>query len=211
MTKLLALGLLAMSATASAQQVAQDGAGEPREPTFREVDARLGMMGGGADVGDADGGSIGVSGGLGYRVGDTTVRATLDYFTVGDDSSETLHRRGRNTRIGAALRRSFAHSELRKEGHGGDFWGEVGIGYEHVAWRQGGILDRPSGSFALGFDGVWRDEHPIGYFVALRSLIAQGPDAPGAMPTCGGPCSEATKPSRTDLSLFFELGVHWGR
>ena len=43
----------------------------------------------------------------------------------------------------------------------------------------------------------------------FRTLIAQGPEMDGPA-VCGGPCSRATKPSRTDISMFFELGLHWG-
>jgi hypothetical protein len=46
--------------------------------------------------------------------------------------------------------------------------------------------------------------------MAFRSLVGQGPEMAGPA-VCGGPCSEATKPTRTDVSMFLELGVHWSR
>ena len=49
----------------------------------------------------------------------------------------------------------------------------------------------------------------IGYFMDFRTLIAAGPDM-DVPAVCGGPCTKATKPSRTDVSMFFELGLHWG-
>jgi hypothetical protein len=221
MTKLLAIAsVLASSGVASAQTyVATDDRGyarEPGEPMFKELDLRLGFLVGGSDVGDADGFSAGASGGLGYRLSDVTLRGTFDYYRVGDGGDEAMSRKGRATRVGGALRYSFAHSAYDK-GFGGDFWGELGVGYEHVAWRQGGILDRPSMALAIGLDGVFRSERDrgqhkkIGYFMAFRSLVAQGPEMAGVTATCGGPCTEPTKPSRTDVSMFFELGVHWGR
>jgi hypothetical protein len=221
MTKLIAIAsILACSGVASAQTyVAMDDRGysrEPSEPMFKELDMRLGFLVGGSDVGDADGMALGVSGGLGYRLSDVTLRGTFDYYRVGDGVDEGMARNGRASRLGGALRYSFAHNSYEKS-FGGDFWGEIGAGYEHVAWRHGGILDRPSGELAFGLDGVWRSQgergrhKKIGYSLAFRSLIAQGPEMDGVTATCGGPCTQATKPSRTDVSMFFELGVHWGR
>ena len=216
MTKLFACALLAAASTASAQNLVATGDVEHRAAP-RELDGRIGMLLGGSDVGDADGFSIGVSGALGYRIGDVSVRGLFDYYRVGDNASEALGRKGRATRLGGALRYSFANT-----GHeskiGVDFWGELGAGYEHVAWRHGGVLDRPSGELAFGIDIARRGEpnarggrKKIGYFMAFRSLIGQGPEMTGAMATCSGPCTEATKPPRTDVTMFFELGVHWGR
>lgn len=215
MTKVAAALLLAAS-TASAQNlVATDTVDHESAP--RVVDGRLGMLLGGSDVGDADGFSLGISGALGYRIGDVTLRGLVDHYRVGDGGGELLDRKGRATRLGGALRYSFANT-----GHDAkldvDFWGELGAGYEHVAWRGGGVLDRPSGELAFGLDVGGRsaanargDRREIGYFMAFRSLVAQGPEMAGVMATCSGPCSEATKPPRTDVSMFFELGVHWGR
>lgn len=220
MTKLLALALVAASATtASAQYVASDGGerGYASEPMYKQIDGRFGLLLGGSDVGDADGFSAGISGALGYRLGDVTLRGLFDYYRVGDGGDEAMSRKGRATRIGGALRYSFAHNSYDSN-VGVDFWGEVGAGYEHVAWRRGGILDRPSGELAIGFDVGGRGKEArdgrrrkIGYFMAFRTLLAQGPEMTGVTATCGGPCTEATKPSRTDVSMFFELGVHWGR
>jgi len=220
MTKLLALALLTVSTTASAQYVATDGSDRTYaqgEPTYKQVDGRIGLLLGGSDVGDADGFSAGASGALGYRLGDLTLRGMFDYYRVGDGGDEAMDRKGRATRFGAALRYSLAHNSYDAN-VGVDFWGEIGAGYEHVAWRQGGILDRPSGELAVGFDVGGRGDRDrngrrrkVGYFMAFRSLIAQGPEMTGVTATCGGPCTEATKPSRTDVTMFFELGVHWGR
>jgi len=215
MTKL-AAALLLVTSTASAQTlVATDGVERRGAP--REVDARLGLLLGGSDVGDADGFSAGASGALGYRIGEITLRGLVDYYRVGDGGDEMLDRKGRAVRLGGALRYSFANTGWESR-LGIDFWGELGAGYEHVAWRHGGVLDRPSGELAFGLDVSARgtpnargDRRKIGYFMAVRSLVAQGPELPGAMATCSGPCSEPTKPTRTDVTMFFELGVQWGR
>ena len=217
---LVAAALLAATTTASAQNYVATDDGDRRyagPPMFKQVDARLGLLLGGSDVGDADGFSAGVSGAIGYRLGELTLRGMVDYYRVGDGGDEAMNRKGRATRLGGALRYSFAHNSYESS-VGVDFWGELGAGYEHVSWRQGGILDRPSGELAVGFDVGGRGDRDargnrrkVGYFMAFRSLIAQGPEMAGVTATCGGPCTEATKPSRTDVTMFFELGVHWGR
>jgi hypothetical protein len=221
----LALALvLAATSTAAANTVATDGAyasndNDDDRPTPRRVEGRVGMLIGGSDVGDADGFSIGLSAGVGYRIGDLTLRAVFDHYRTGDSSDEQLSRRGRGTRVGGAVRYSFANTGESRSGGGVgvDFWGEAGLGLEHVAWREGGVLDRPSGEIAVGFEldgqgerGRHGRRRHVGYFMAFRTLIAQGPEMDGPS-VCSGPCTQATKPSRTDLSMFFELGLHWGR
>lgn len=203
---------------ASANVVATEG-GDQREPSERRIEGRIGMLLGGSDVGDADGFSLGLVSGLGYRIGDVTLRGRFDHYRVGDGANESAARNGRATRLGAAVRYSLANSyqpERTRSGVGVELWGEAGIGWEHVAWRPGGVLDRPSGELAIGFEldrfgerSYQRRRH-IGYFLGFRTLIARGPatDEPAM---CGGPCDRPTRPSRIDLSMFFEFGVHWGR
>ena len=224
MTRLACLALLAPVATlsvASANVVASDGIGGRDEPNAeRRLEGRVGMLLGGSDVGDADGFSIGVTTGLGYRIGDITLRGRFDHYRVGDSSSEAVVRRGRGTRVGGAVRYSFASTsdDRDRKGVGLDFWGEAGLGLEHVTWREGGVYDRPSGELAIGFeiDGYGRRDdrtrrrRHVGYFMAFRSFVGQGPEMSGPA-VCGGPCTKATKPSRTDISMFFEVGLHWGR
>lgn len=212
------LAVMLAAGTASANTlVAVD---DVEQPSPRRVEGRAGLLLGGSDVGDADGFSVGITTGLGYRVGDVTLRGRFDYYRVGDSSDEYMPRRGRGTRVGAALRYSFANSgepDRERGGVGVDFWAEAGLGYEHVAWRRGGVLDRPSGELALGFelDGFGRRNargrrRHVGYFMAFRSFFGQGPEMDGPA-ICAGPCTAATKPSRTDVSMFFEFGLHWGR
>lgn len=197
-----------------------DGYARPAEPPAqRRLEARAGMLVGGSDVGDADGFSLGVTTGLGYRIGDLTLRGRFDYYRVGDGADEAMDRRGRATRVGGALRYSLANTGAPHGGSGvtGDFWGELGAGLEHVAWRAGGVLDRPSAEVALGYDldgygspDARGQRRHFGYFMAFRTLLGQGPEMDGPA-TCGGPCTRATRPSRVDASMFFEFGLHWGR
>jgi hypothetical protein len=219
LARLALAALLLSTGTAAAQTVvATDGYARPAAP--RRVEGRIGMLLGGSDVGDADGFSMGLSTGLGYRIGDLTLRGRFDYYRVGDGSDEAMDRRGRATRVGGAVRYSFASTgnpRSSSAGVGADFWGELGLGLEHVAWRRGGVLDRPSGEAAIGFDFDGYGERTaqnrrrhIGYFMAFRTLLGQGPEMEGPA-VCGGPCTRATKPSRIDASMFFELGLHWGR
>jgi hypothetical protein len=204
----------------AAAQTAIATSAPPAPPAERRLEARAGMLLGGSDVGDADGFSLGVTTGLGYRIGDLTLRARLDHYRTGDSSDEAAGRRGRGTRVGGAVRYALASARASADrdrgGIGVDFWGEIGAGLEHVAWRRGGVLDRPSGEVALGFelDGYGRAQRGrrrhIGYFMGFRALFAQGPAMDGPA-VCGGPCSRATRPSRLDTSMFYEIGVHWGR
>ncbi len=216
MTKLAPLALLALTASARAQNVVAT-AEQPSPPAPRLVDGRIGVLLGDAVVGDTNAFSPGISGALGYRIGDVTLRALVDYYRVGDDPSDAMARRGRALRVGGAGRYSFAHTDYDSAPQV-DFWGELGAGYEHVAWLEGGVLDRPNAELAVGVDfgrrgDRGRDHHrpEIGSFLAFRTFVAQGPDMAGAVATCGGPCSEPTKPPRTDVTMFFEMGVHWGR
>jgi hypothetical protein len=224
MTKLSPLALVALvgasSGVAAAQTyVATDSYqyARPPAPTYKEVDARLGLLLGGTDVGDADGFAPGASAAIGYRIGDITLRGMFDYYRVGDGSGETMSRNGRGSRVGGAIRYAFAHSPFDSK-TAADLWGELGAGYEHVAWRHGGVVDRPSGELAVGMDLGFRGDRDassgrrktIGYFMAFRTLVGEGPELAGVTATCSGPCTKATMPSRTDLSMFFELGVRWG-
>jgi hypothetical protein len=209
--------LIALTATAAAQNVVATG--ETAQPPLpRLVDARLGVLLGDAQVGDTNSFSPGLSAGVGYRIGDLTLRALFDYYRVGDAPGDTdMARRGRALRVGGAARYSFAHTDNDSAAQV-DFWGELGGGYEHVAWLAGGVLDRPSAEAAFGIDAGRRGDRDrdgkrkqIGYYMAFRTLIAEAPEMPGAIATCGGPCSQATKPPRTDVTMFFDMGVHWGR
>jgi len=212
MTKLVAATLLALTTAASAQTLVATS--EPPAPAApRSFDARVGMMLGGADAGDVNGFSFGGTVGAGYGIGDNMVRATFDYYSVGDNADEVMQRHGRTTRLGGALRHSF-----RATGHdsamAANLWGELGAGYERLAWLHGGLLERGDAELAFGVDVGFRntrshERNTTGYFMDFRALLAEAPPS-NAMATCGGPCSEATAPPRADVSLFFDFGVQWG-
>ena len=115
----------------------------------------------------------------------------FDYYRVGDDPTTTeMARRGRATRLGGAVRYSFAHTDYESAAQV-DFWGEAGAGYERIAWLEGGVLNRPSAEFAFGIDGGRRSDRDhrghrrqIGYFMAFRTLLAQAPEMTGAVGSC---------------------------
>jgi hypothetical protein len=212
MTKLITAALLAAAASVAHAQTIATAAAE--EPTPHALDGRIGLLVGGSDVGNTQGGSVGLSTALGYRHGDVTVRGLFDYYKVGDSQGEL---RGRAARAGAALRYSLANNA--PDSHfAASFWGELGAGWEHVTWLRGGVLDRPSAEGAFGLDlGGRSDLDPhgrrreVGTFMDFRAIVGEAPEVPGAMATCAGPCTQATTPTRTDLTMFFELGVYFGR
>ncbi len=128
-------------------------------------------------------------------------------------------RRGRGEHASLLGRYTFA-SSASDDSFIGALWGEAGAGYEHVAWSTGGVLDRPDAELAVGVDlGVRRDRdgapgtrrRRVGYFMDVRSFVGEAPLDPSAPAQCGGPCTMATTPPRTDVSLFFEFGAFWGR
>ncbi len=187
-------------------------------PVEKRIDLRVGLLTGGADLGDVTGPSSGVNAGVGYRRGAITGLAEYAYLHVGDAQSDSQSRDGNSTRVGATLR--YAVADVAKVGApiGMEFWVEGGVGIEHVAWQRGGVLDRPDLALGFGFelDGRgWRQaptakpKH-FGAFVAFRALVARAPsnDLPEM---CEGPCTEATAPSRNDVSMYFHFGLHWGR
>jgi hypothetical protein len=213
MTKLVAATVLALSTAASAQTLVATSEPPPSPPAPRSFDARVGMMLGGADAGDVNGFSFCGTAGVGYGIGDNTFRATFDYYSVGDGADEIMQRHGRMTRLGGAIRHSF-RSTGRDTATAASLWGELGGGYERLAWLHGGLLERPDAEVAFGIDLGFRNtrshEHnTTGYFMDFRALLAEAPPS-DQMATCGGPCTEQTAPPRADVSLFFDFGVQWG-
>ncbi|MCB9565481.1 MAG: hypothetical protein H6709_02710 [Kofleriaceae bacterium] len=184
-------------------------------PVERRIDTRIGLLLGGADVGDVNGPSSGFHASLGYRYGTVSVMGEYEYLTVGDGLGDRLDRDGRTTRGGAALHWQLADVAPKDSPVGMQFWVEGGLGAERVMWNRGGVLYRPDAIAGFGFevDGRgWASPRPrhFGVYVALRVMVAKGP--PSAEPAmCEGPCSVATTPSRNDVSLFAHLGLHFGR
>jgi len=210
MTKL-AGALLLIASTASAQTLVAVSA-PPEKPAPRMVEAEVGMMLGGADAADVNGFSFGGTASVAYRIGENSLRAMFDYYSVGDGYQEVMQRHGRATRVGAALRHSFRSTDPDRSVYG-DLWGELGGGYEQIGWTSGGVLARPDAELAFGLDLGFRNTRQgtiTGTFMDFRTFLGEAPSTAGAMTTCGGPCTEATTPPRIDVSMFFEMGVHWG-
>jgi len=206
-----ALAVSALTGTARAQEPA---IAYTAPPTPHRVEARIGMLVGGGDVGDVSGPSNGVQVAVGARYGDVTGLAEYDYVTENDPDDATTARHGDMSRAGVVARWS-----LFRSGNDApvavDYWVEAGGGYERITWAPGGVLDRPD--LVLGFgaelDGqVHRDTgtRHIGSWIGLRAIVARAPDA-GLPPACGGPCTMATPPSRDDVAFYFTWGMHWGR
>ena len=213
MTKLttLAAALLLIASTASAQTLVAVSAA-PEQPAPRLIEAEVGMMMGGADAADVNGFSFGGTASVAYRIGDNSLRGMFDYYSVGDGYQEVMQRHGRGTRVGAALRHAFRSIDRDRSLYG-DLWGELGGGYEQIGWTTGGVLSRPDAELAFGIDLGFRNTKSqtlTGYFMDFRAFLGEAPSVAGAMTTCGGPCTEATTPPRIDVSMFFEMGVHWG-
>jgi hypothetical protein len=185
----------------------------PKTP--HRLEARIGMLIGGGDVGDVTGPSSGLHLSIGGRYGEVTGMLEYDYLSIGDGADEDGHRRGNLSRGGVVARWSLFHTD-EDAPIAGDYWVEAGAGVERVAWDPGGVLDRPD--LVLGFGGeldghaYWDSDHPrhIGMWLGLRAIIARAPvdDAPA---TCGGPCTMETPPSRNDVGIYFTWGMHWGR
>jgi hypothetical protein len=205
-----ALVLSTATVAAASESIAVDA-----RARAHRLEARIGMMVGGGDVGDVTGPSTGLHTSLGARLGDATAMLEYDYLGVGDSASDNVHRYGHMSRAGLTARYSLFRS--RDDAPiAAEWWAEAGVGAERITWNPGGVLTRPD--LALGFgaelDGrpYWKHRHPrhLGMWLGFRALVARAPatDSPAV---CGGPCTMATQPSRNDVSLYFTFGVHFGR
>ncbi len=216
MTPRLASLALASLITALAPAARADSAVAVSAPSPpHRLEARIGMLVGSGDVGDVTGPSTGLHVSVGGRLGDLTGMLEYEYLSVGDADDEMAHRHGNLSRGGVVARMSLFHTQGDSP-IAGDYWVEGGVGAERVAWAPGGVLDRPD--LVLGFgaelDGhpYWQTDHPrhLGMWLGFRAIVARAP-ATDIPPTCGGPCSMATPPSRNDVGLYFTWGMHWGR
>lgn len=204
--------LLALRGVTAAQTVAIAGEAPPK---IRRSELRVGMLIGQSDVADVDDRGFGLHLSAGRRFGDLTLSAELDHLTVGDDEHtwdpDYQPRVGRQTRFGGALRYSLLTLASERMPIAVDWWLEAGGGYERTGWQGGGVLSRPDAVFGFGFDlDVTPGGRHYGPYVAVRSHLARGPRPPGEA-SCGGPCDQATLPSRADIGVFFHMGLHFGR
>jgi hypothetical protein len=205
---LLALTLGAFAPAAGANTIAISA--PPEEPIDKRLEFDVGMLLGGMDLGKTRASATGLALNLGMRFGELSVLGEVDYLSL------RAAERGTMTRMGITTRYSLV--PLGKEGGfaTSDIWLEGGVGWEHVAWRSGGVLDRADAVVGIGWqadvimDRKSANPRYLGPYFALRTFVAQGPKSDGTA-TCGGPCDRATLPSSTDVSFMFHMGINWGR
>jgi hypothetical protein len=211
----LALVLLLCSLDrASAQPaVAVDAPPPPRGDRRTEID--IGYLVGAGDIGTSNRFQRGLELALGRRFGDLKLLAEYGYLVVGRDQAT-----GSLSRLGLAARYSLLRTRGTPERAplSGDLWIEGGAGAQRITWHDGGRLTRPDIvlGFGLQLDGVFhrKSDQPTwsGPYVAFRAMLSVGPEhGPEVVATCGGPCDQATRPSRNDAALFFHFGLNWGR
>tara|TARA_R110002096_G_scaffold436021_1_gene665158 strand:+ start:6736 stop:7401 length:666 start_codon:yes stop_codon:yes gene_type:complete len=211
---LLASILTASALLASAPSAASAStlalAAPPEAPIPKRLEFDVGMLVGGLNMGTTHADATGLAVNAGMRLGEVSILGELNYFGI--QGAE----RGTMTRVGLTTRYSLVPLGDPKSFATSDLWLEGGIGWEHVAWRSGGVLDRPDLALGFGWQSNFvmdkHSDHPryLGPYFALRTLIGQGP-ATNEEATCGGPCDRATAPSTTDVSFMFHVGINWGR
>jgi hypothetical protein len=205
---LVALTLTAIAPLASANTIAISA--PPEEPIEKRLEFDVGMLLGGMDLGTTRASATGVAINAGVRLGDLSILGEVDYMALRADE------RGTMTRVGITSRYSLVPLGNDHRFATSDIWLEGGVGWEHVAWRSGGVLDRADAALGIGWQANIimdrKSAHPrfLGPYFALRTFVAQGPKSEGTA-TCGGPCDRETLPSNTDVSFMFHMGVNWGR
>ena len=204
----LALTLTAFATSAGANTIAISA--PPEEPLAKRIEFDVGILMGGMDLGKTRADATGLTINTGLRLGNLSVLGELNHVAL------RATERGTMTRAGLTARYSLVPLGDAEGGATSDIWLESGVGWEHVAWRSGGVLDRADVVLGLGWqaDVVMdrKSDNPryLGPYFALRTFIAQGP-SPEGMATCGGPCDRETLPSSTDVSFMFHMGINWGR
>ena len=205
---LVALTLTVLAPLASANTIAISA--PPEEPIEKRLEFNVGTLLGGMDIGKVRASTAGLAVNLGMRLGDLSVLGEVDHLAM------RATERGTMTRVGLTTRYSLVPLGDDKGFATSDIWLEGGVGWQHVAWRSGGVLDRPDALVGIGWqadiimDRKSANPRYLGPYIALRTFIAQGPETDGT-PTCGGPCDRATLPASTDVSFMFHMGLNWGR
>lgn len=187
-------------------------------PARHRFELDIGMLVGGSDVGDVEGSAVGLHLSAGIRRGPLALRAEYDYQSVGEPDWMSDARQGSLTRVGAVARYSILTIGGERSPVATDWWVEAGGGRQRIAWDGGGLLTRDD--LALGFgmqldariDRRSRRPKHVGPYIAFRAHLARAPtQGRDPQPTCGGPCNQATAPSKNDASLFFHFGMSFGR
>lgn len=180
----------------------------------------FGMLVGGFSVGPVSGAAVGVHVDVGRQMGPLKLFGEYNFLTIGEASGagEVDPIRGVMNRLGLNARYNFGEVSDRRDKIQGTFWAEAGVGREIIDWHKGGRLRRDDLSFGFGaqfnlrMNRDRRKPKVFGFYYALKVTVAESPDAEQmTVPTCGGPCDEATGPSTSDYGVYFNLGLQWGK
>ena len=210
LTSILTATALLASAPRATEATTLALAAPPEEPIPKRLEFDIGMLVGGLNFGTTHADATGLTVNTGVRLGELSILGELNYFSV------MAQERGTMTRVGLTTRYSLVPLGDSDSIATSDIWLEGGVGWEHLSWRSGGVLDRPDLALGFGWQSNYvmdeHSDHPryLGPYFALRTLIGQGPEASDEA-TCGGPCDRATAPSSTDVSFMFHVGINWGR
>lgn len=79
-------------------------------------------------------------------------------------------------------------------------WLEGGVGLHVIQWNGGGRLVRPDVLTGAGISERFGRTKSMSFDAGLLIVVGRGPS--GGLPTCAGPCDEATPPVRVDLELI---------
>jgi hypothetical protein len=179
------------------------------------------MLAGTSDIGDMRGRGAGLEISAGMRLDELSILGQLDYLGVGESRDVENPRRGDRMRLGLAARYALFQINPQNNPLALGFWLEAGAGRQRIAWNRGGTLTRNDLALGLGVQmdakigGKSGKPRYLGPYFAFRANMARAPEpmetSDGMTPTCGGPCDTATGPSATDISIFFNVGMHWGR
>jgi hypothetical protein len=212
------LSIASAGAASATPAIAVASSPDDDSPSRWRLETDIGMLIGSTDIGDVEGSAVGVHLNLGVRLGSLALLGEYDYQGVGEPDWMERARRGSLTRIGAVARYSLLTIGDQRSPIATDWWVEAGAGRQRVAWDGGGLLTRTD--LALGFgmqldgrlDRDSRRPKHVGPYVAFRAHVARAPgQGRDPQPTCGGPCNQATAPSKNDVSLFLHFGMSFGR
>ena len=190
---------------------------EPARKGERRYEVDLGMLIGGTDIGQTQKSTVGLHLNAGRRYGDLVVLGEFDHLALGRSVTGTLNRVGVMARYSLLRTSGEPDRRGRRFPLSGDFWFEGGVGAERITWDDGGRLTRPDLAFGFGWQfNVLIDrngERPryYGPYVAFRAHLARAPESQGGEVTCAGPCDSPSGPPLNDLSMFFHMGINWGK
>ena len=218
MNKLTTMGacvFLGLCATGGAASADMQVAASASHPTGMRREVTVGMLLGSYRLGGPKGFAGGVELGMGARWRSAELRGEYEILRVGDDSGAKAVK-GTMNRLGAALRYDLLGASNNSDVEGW-FWLEGGVGHEWTNWDHGGLLERNDVSFGFGVQPMFRGKNEmarkyLGYVFAFRGFIANDPNGnlPGAVATCAGPCTKATK-AGYDMGFFFNMSFAIGK